>query len=499
MGIGATTLVVVALAVIGWMGWLVLQSRVRHRRDVPPQNLSPYLTDDDLETKRLDRVLLSALIAVAVIAVVMPIYYLTETDRQAHAAERFEEIAVERGHEWYVEYQCGNCHGADGGGGGAPYIDARSGVSTAWAAPSINDVLYRYTEDEVRYWLVYGRQGSPMPAWGTDGGGPLNSQQIDELIAYLHSIQLTQDQVLAKVDGRVDLEIARLRNAEATVATAIAAQEAEIAALQAVPGQYAALADLPTRFTTILTGPATCSEVSAAAAHKPCTAANPDTDRDGVSDAAETALAALVTEVVATAPPSEARDEVAKVVFDPANPFSTSTGATPVPDADQIALLVTEFSTIERDLRLADQNLDALVATAQQGLDALVAARDAQAWAFDIEAIAGAGFDGNVSDAQRAVGLYNAYCARCHTAGWSAGVPFTGDAGSGALGPSLRFQRSVVQFPALQDHYDFIVKGSENAIGYGVNGIGKGWMPGFGSSLTRDDLMLIVQLERVFE
>ena len=39
--------------------------------------------------------------------------------------------------------------------------------------------------------LVYGRPGTPMPAWGTEGGGPLTTQQIDELIAYIGSIQLT--------------------------------------------------------------------------------------------------------------------------------------------------------------------------------------------------------------------------------------------------------------------------------------------------------------------
>ena len=95
------------------------------------------------------------------------------------------------------------------------------------------------------------------------------------------------------------------------------------------------------------------------------------------------------------------------------------------------------------------------------------------------------------------VGLYNAYCARCHTAGYSAGVAYTQEAGSGAFGPSLREGRSVVQFPDEADHLDFIINGSENGQGYGINGIGRGWMPGFGATLTQEDLMLIVRLERV--
>ncbi|NIS29969.1 MAG: hypothetical protein GWN07_07085, partial [Actinobacteria bacterium] len=95
----------------------------------------------------------------------------------------------------------------DGGGGGAAYVEARSGLSTTWAAPALDDVLYRYSSEEVLYWLVWGRQNSPMPAWGTEGGGPLNIQQLDELLAYLGSIQITQTEALEQVDGRVDREL----------------------------------------------------------------------------------------------------------------------------------------------------------------------------------------------------------------------------------------------------------------------------------------------------
>ena len=68
--------------------------------------------------------------------------------------------------------------------------------------------------------------------------------------------------------------------------------------------------------------------------------------------------------------------------------------------------------------------------------------------------------------------------------------------GSGALGPSLRDSRSIVQFPDFEDHYEFIVQGSENGQPYGVNGIGRGWMPGFGTVLSEADIRLIVEYER---
>ena len=496
MGIGAATLAIVAVAVIGWLTFLVRNTRVRHRRDVPPPNLTPYLTDDDLETKRLDRVLLSALVAVAVIAIVMPFYYLNETKRQTAATHGFEEIAIERGHEWFVEYQCGNCHGADAGGGGAPFVEARSGLDTTWAAPSLNDVLYRYTEPEVRYWLVYGRPGTPMPAWGAEGGGPLNTQQIDELLAYLESIQIPQSDVIAAVDVRVAREITRLGGADAAVAATVTAEQAAIAALQAVPAQYEAIRELPRRLESLLTDPETCTAHSAKLLTQSCSGDAEDRDRDGLSDATEINLAALVAQVLAGAPPSDARSAIEKLQFDPTTGYTTSSGATPIADLTEAQTLITDLGTIERDLRLTSQNLDVLVGSAQAGLAAVVSATEERRYAVDIPTLAAEAFDGNVTQAQRAVGLFNAYCARCHTAGYSAGIAFTQEAGSGAMGPSLREGRAVVQFPDIQDHYDFVVKGSVNGAAYGVNGVGRGWMPGFGAMLGSDDIMLIVKYER---
>jgi mono/diheme cytochrome c family protein len=52
----------------------------------------------------------------------------------------------------------------------------------------------------VRDILVYGRPGTPMPAWGAEGGGPLTTQQIDELIAYLQSIQISSDEAKEEVE-----------------------------------------------------------------------------------------------------------------------------------------------------------------------------------------------------------------------------------------------------------------------------------------------------------
>ena len=76
---------------------------------------------------------------------------------------------------------------AAGGKAPATVTDPHTGEVKAvnWYAPALNTVLYRFTDDEVRFILNYGRPFSPMSAWGLVGGGPMNAQQIDTLIAYL--------------------------------------------------------------------------------------------------------------------------------------------------------------------------------------------------------------------------------------------------------------------------------------------------------------------------
>ena len=93
--------------------------------------------------------------------------------------------------------------------------------------------------------------------------------------------------------------------------------------------------------------------------------------------------------------------------------------------------------------------------------------------------------------------MFNAYCARCHTAGYSAGVEFEQEPGSGAWAPALTDGRTVVQFPDEQDHINFIINGANASERYGVNGLsGVGGMPAFGAVLSLEDIELIVLYER---
>ena len=78
---GMSSSLVITLAVIGGVAWLVFLGvsaiRARGREEVP-RNLAPGLTDEELETRRLERVQQAALLVSAFMAVGLPLYFLGE-------------------------------------------------------------------------------------------------------------------------------------------------------------------------------------------------------------------------------------------------------------------------------------------------------------------------------------------------------------------------------------------------------------------------------------
>ncbi|MGZ4727118.1 MAG: c-type cytochrome [Acidimicrobiales bacterium] len=172
-------------------------------------NRKPYLSDEELEGKKLDRTLGFALALLAVIALALPLYWLAEPGRQSGAVEAFKEEAISRGATVYnVKAKCSDCHGPAGVGGVRSYtlLNANGDfvAQVSWKAPALNTVLFRYSKDEVKYILNYGRQNTPMPAWGAPGGGPLTDQQLDNVIAYLYSIQLSSDDSQTALQNEID-------------------------------------------------------------------------------------------------------------------------------------------------------------------------------------------------------------------------------------------------------------------------------------------------------
>ena len=172
-------------------------------------NRKPYLSDEELEGKKLDRTLGFGLVILVIIAITLPAYWLAEPGRQSGAVQKFKDEFVARGANIYTnKAQCAGCHGPAGVGGVKNYtlLNANGDfvAQVDWKAPALNTVLFRYSKDEVKYILNYGRQNTPMPAWGAPGGGPLTEQQLDDVIAYLYSIQLSANDSQTAVQNEID-------------------------------------------------------------------------------------------------------------------------------------------------------------------------------------------------------------------------------------------------------------------------------------------------------
>jgi cytochrome c553 len=196
--------VIVAVILIGFVVYVAVNIRTGRAEagseiELAP-NRKPYLDDEELETSKLDRTLRWALIALVVVGVGLPLYWLNEPSRQSGAVEGFQSKFVSRGEEIYTEgSQCENCHGPDGTGGQAPFTitdaDNRFVAQVNWRAPALNTVLLRFSRDEVTFVINYGRPFSPMPGWGASvNKGPLNEQQISNVVDYLDSIQLSPEE-----------------------------------------------------------------------------------------------------------------------------------------------------------------------------------------------------------------------------------------------------------------------------------------------------------------
>lgn len=460
-------------------------------------NLAPFMSNDEMESKRLNKTLTWALAVSVIMAIGIPLYFATELGRQEAFEEKFLEESIHRGEELFVEdgtnghgFGCAGCHGVDAVGGNATFNEANTGVTVAWSAPALDEVFYRYSRDEIRYWLVYGRQGSPMPAWGVEVGGPANEQELNDLMNYLESIQISQVEAINQAEGLAAAEVQKVKTSEDIFVTTLENQQLTIAEIEDAPAVAGILRNL------VQLG----EDGQPAGSLRQLVADAPnglDTDRDGLSDDDEAKLTRLIDD----AADRLARDTVGttslRVNLDPLNPFSelNSLGE-PTGDLVLVEGIVNALTAELGAVGPVADNQEAILTGAEAGLTALVSNQADARFAVDFEAIADASFEGNVESAERAYGLYSAYCARCHTAGWSAGLPFTVEPGSGGLGPSLRDGRTLVQFPDRDDHIDFIIDGSENGIGYGNNGIGRGWMPGFGAVLSAEDIALIVDYER---
>jgi mono/diheme cytochrome c family protein len=207
---------IAAASVVAWLIYAIVTFRLRDP-DAPPgaeielaPNRRPYFDDETLEGRRLDKALVWALVLLVISSAGPLVYWLNEPSRQAGAIQEFDSKAVNRGHSLFqptdspehgAHFGCATCHGPKGAGASTDFIitDFLGATrSVQWQAPALDTALLKFSPDEVRKILVYGRANTPMPAWGVEGGGPMNAQQIDDLVAYIGSITISPKEAQAR-------------------------------------------------------------------------------------------------------------------------------------------------------------------------------------------------------------------------------------------------------------------------------------------------------------
>ncbi len=438
---------VAVVAVAAYLIWAVLAPK-RAPEETLPANLTEFFPDEELESRRLERVQGWALLFAAIVAVALPLYWLHEPARQTESANYFDKNAAARGEVLFSNatmpkydaaqsLRCADCHGPKAQGGPVPYQVVGEGA-VVWKAPPLNTVLLRLNEDPgcvnidirptltcaVTDVLTNGRPGTPMQPWGVEGGGPKNDQSIQDLVAYLRSIQLSP------------------KDAQAQAAKDLATARKEPAA-----NEQAAAKKVADDKKTLAT--------SRAAAAKAL--AKPDE-----SDAELTAdCKAIIKEI--TADPSKTSDRKSAVAC------GTFTTDAETVKADEAALAWT------RDWVRRRQN----VQDGQLLFELNCARCHTAGWST---------FDPSVPP------------------GEPGGVDFLGlPAGGGGLGGgtafNLRDNDEIRRFGTdeaggFAAQLDFVSTGSFNHKAYGNGGIGSGRMPGFSKMLSKDYIAKIISYER---
>ncbi|MHB8398159.1 MAG: cupredoxin domain-containing protein [Candidatus Limnocylindrales bacterium] len=157
-------------------------------------------------------------LAILVVVLFVIVYYFYElgvpgvpnSSRLGNEVLAQQVTSIERGYDIY-QANCARCHGVNGQGfansAGAPPLNEQDKLFAHLNPTYLANVL----REGGRY--VCGNATSLMPVWSSDNGGPLNYQQIDDLIAFIRALNTqtyivrdpsTDEPVIDPTTGKVE-------------------------------------------------------------------------------------------------------------------------------------------------------------------------------------------------------------------------------------------------------------------------------------------------------
>ncbi len=130
-------------------------------------------------TNAVEKTGYGALIMLAIVSLMIPVFWIMETNGQTQAKLTQQQNNVAQGAKLYAQY-CFSCHGLNGQGGSGPKLNGNEAVN------SLSDTdLLRIIKAGIP------NSSDPskfmMPAWGDQFGGPLSDPQVQYLFALIRS------------------------------------------------------------------------------------------------------------------------------------------------------------------------------------------------------------------------------------------------------------------------------------------------------------------------
>jgi mono/diheme cytochrome c family protein len=135
------------------------------------------------------------------VALWLPTLWLREPNQNVADAVELITRSSERGATWFQEasednptgFGCARCHGEEAQGGSVPFTTPEGEFIEAYPVPPLVDVCGGATTghpaigefEDIRQTIMEGRPGTPMPSWSVRFAGPMNDQQIQDLLNYI--------------------------------------------------------------------------------------------------------------------------------------------------------------------------------------------------------------------------------------------------------------------------------------------------------------------------
>jgi mono/diheme cytochrome c family protein len=202
VGLALAGLVLVAF--FGGVLWINLRRRPARPPEIPPA-MRPGPADEVLERSLFDRLLGWNVLFVLFFAAWIPVLWLREPSQNLADELDLVDRAVHRGRQWFLPssvenptgFGCANCHGMNAEGGTTRFTTETGELVPNYPVPQLSNVCggpntghpQIKSIDDIRTTIMQGRPGTPMPSWSVRFAGPMNDQQIEDLIRYLVSIQ----------------------------------------------------------------------------------------------------------------------------------------------------------------------------------------------------------------------------------------------------------------------------------------------------------------------